>query len=253
MENHLRMALATLWLALSAALVVLNVIDYDAQARLYFSNALQVASSLLAALLCFRTYRAFPTGSPMSGAWGLVGGGVLAWSVGATIFGAYPLLHGGRDTPYPYYSDIFYLATSPLMAAGLLHYKRSTELVAPGCGKALAFVLLLVTGYWTYLANKEGLGEGGVALHLSSLGYMLADPVLLATTVLLASSFRHGAVSRAWWYVVAGTLLYIGANQLYTFLVLQGTYQTGAWIDVGWVLGFGLVAWAADTTRKVMY
>lgn len=243
---------AFVWVALSLALMVLAFMDYDEQFRLYFSNAQQTASSLIAAYLCLRTWAAFPSGSPLGKAWGLIGAGVLSWGIGATIFGAYPLLHGGQDTPYPYYSDIGYLATSPLITAGLLLFKRTTGLVTPGWGKLLALVFLLLFGYWSFTANREGLLEGDFATQLSSLCYTLFDPILLGATVLLATSFRGGVVGRAWWYVVVGVVLYFFANQLYTYLVLAETYVTGEWIDVGWMLGFGLIAWAAVITRQML-
>ncbi len=243
---------AFVWIALSIALAVLAWIDYDPQFRLYFSNVQQTASSLIAALLCFRTWAAFPPGSPLSRAWGLIGAGVLAWGIGATIFGAYPILHGGQDTPYPYFSDIGYLATSPLISAGLLSFRRSAGLATPAWGWALALALLIGCGYWTFLANREGLTGGDVATQLSSVGYTLFDPILLAVTVLLATAFRGGVIGRAWWYVVWGVLLYIVANQLYTYLVLSERYVTGSWIDIGWMLGFGLIAWAAATTRQML-
>ena len=59
-------------------------------------------------------------------------------------------------------------------------------------------------------------------------------------------------IGRAWWYVVWGVLLYIVANQLYTYLMLSESYVTGSWIDIGWMLGFGLIAWAAATTRQML-
>ena len=243
---------AFVWVALSVALIALAAIGYDEQFRLYFSNAQQTASSLIAALLCLRTWAAFPPASPLGRAWGLIGTGVLSWGIGATIFGAYPVLHGGQDTPYPYYSDIGYLATSPLITAGLLVFMRSTGLTTPTWGKILSLLVLLVFGYWSFNANKEGLFEGDFATQLSSLCYTLFDPVLLAVTVLLASGFRGGVIGRAWWYVVWGVVLYFFANQLYTYLVLAESYVTGSWIDAGWMLGFGMIAWAAVTTKRML-
>ena len=28
--------------------------------------------------------------------------------------------------------------------------------------------------------------------------------------------------------------------------------MTGSWIDMGWMLGFGMIAWAAMTARRMM-
>lgn len=79
----------------------------------------------------------------------------------------------------------------------------------------VALVLLVGSGYWTFLPNHEGLTGGDPVTQLSSLGYTRFDPVLLAITVLLATAFRGGV--------------------------------TGSWIDIGWMPDFGLIAWAAAT------
>jgi hypothetical protein len=52
--------------------------------------------------------------------------------------------------------------------------------------------------------------------------------------------------------VVVGILLYFAANQLYTYYVLIDDYVTGSPIDVGWMLGFGCIAWAALKTRNLL-
>jgi hypothetical protein len=241
---------AIVWVVATLLLVVFAAMGMDPQFRLYYSNALQTAASLLSAAACFYAMFAFPSGSPLRAVWGAIGAGVLAWGLGATIFSAYPLLHGGADTPYPYWSDIGYLATNPLMIVGLLLFKRATGLETPWWGTTLALVLFVVGVWLTYGANAEGLADADMKMKVASAGYTLFDPALLAVTVTVATAFRGGEVAQAWWYVVAGILLYIIANQLYTYLVLTEQYVTGNPIDVGWMLGFGLIAWAALKTRN---
>ena len=208
-------SIAALWVIATLMLLVFPVLGTPEAFRLYYSNALQTLTSLGSAGVCFYAMAAFPSGSPLRKVWAAIGAGVLAWGIGATVFAAYPLLTGGEETPYPYYSDIGYLATGPLMIIGLLIFKRSTGLESPLWGKLLALVLL-------------------------------------AVTVLTATGFRGGEVGEAWWYAVAGILLYFIANQAYTFLVLSETYATGHPIDTGWMLGFGLIAWAALKTRRLV-
>lgn len=245
-------AVAVLWVLATLMLLVFPLLGTPDDFRLYYSNALQTLSSLIAAGVCFYATSAFPDGSPLRKVWAAMGAGVLAWGIGATIFGAYPLLTGGEETPYPYYSDIGYLATGPLMIIGLLIFKRSTGLESPLWGKLLAAVLLAASGLLAYRANAEGLADPSLAMRATSLGYIIFDPLLLAVTVLTATGFRGGEVGAAWWYAVTGILLYYVANQAYTYLVLSETYATGHPIDVGWMLGFGLIAWAALKTRRLM-
>ena len=245
-------AIAWVWVLATLMLLVVPLLGTDESFRLYYSNALQTLSSLVAAGVCFYATSAFPEGSPLRKVWAAIGAGVLAWGIGATIFGAYPLLTGGEETPYPYYSDVGYLLTGPFMIVGLLIFKRATGLESPLWGKMLAAILLVASGIMAYRANAEGLMDPDPAMKITSLGYLVFDPLLLAVTVLTATGFRGGEVGAAWWYAVAGIILYFIANQAYTFLVLAETYATGHPIDIGWMLGFGCIAWAALKTRRLM-
>ena len=245
-------AIAWVWVLATLMLLVFPLLGTDESFRLYYSNALQTLSSLVAAGVCFYATSAFPEGSPLRKVWAAIGAGVLAWGIGATIFGAYPLLTGGEETPYPYYSDVGYLLTGPFMIVGLLIFKRATGLESPLWGKMLAAILLVASGIMAYRANAEGLMDPDPAMKITSLGYLVFDPLLLAVTVLTATGFRGGEVGAAWWYAVAGIILYFIANQAYTFLVLAETYATGHPIDIGWMLGFGCIAWAALKTRRLM-
>ncbi len=240
------------WIAVAFVLVALALVGYADQFRFYWSIALQSLSALFGAALCFRTYTAFPAGSPLGLAWGLIGAGLLAWGIGATIYAIYPLVNVGQETPYPYYSDFGYLAAGPLIVAGLLYFKQATELSVPPWGKIAAVAVLLLAGAWAYLANSQSLIEGDTATKLASLGYILFDPILMATTVMMASALRAGVVAEAWWYVVAGVTLFFAANQTYAYLVAQESYASGSWIDAGWIVGFGLIAYAAVNTRKIL-
>lgn len=244
--------LAIVWLLATAALLVLAAIGADDSTRLYYSNACQVSISFASALICFSTMNAFPSESALGKVWGLIGAGILTWAIAAAIFASYPLLNGGEDTPFPYYSDIFYLMTSPLMAIGLWMFKRSAGLDSPTWGKLVAVVALLGTGFLAYNANAEGFSDPSLAMKLTTFGYFAFDPILLSVTLLTASSFRGGDVAASWRYVVAGILLYYIGNQLYNYLVLNEQYTTGSAIDVCWPLGFGLIACGAVRAKKLL-
>ena len=243
---------AALWLLLVAGLLVLALIGADETTRLYYSNACQVFVVLSSALFCFATARAFPSESALGKVWGVIGAGTLAWGIGAAIFAAYPLLHDNADTPFPYFSDVGYLLAPLLIAVGVWMFKRSTGLVSPTWGKALAVVAMIGAGLMAYRANAEAIASDDIVLKLVGIAYTTFDPILLATTLLTASAFRSGDVGVSWRYVVAGILLYYVGNVLYNYLVLNEQYKTGSPIDISWLLGFGLIACGAVKAKKLL-
>ncbi|MDG4551689.1 MAG: hypothetical protein P9F19_13970 [Candidatus Contendobacter sp.] len=183
--------------------------------------------------------------------WGFLGSGMLAWGIGAALFSSYPLLNDGAETPYPYYSDIGYLALVPLVITALLLMKNALGVSAPLWGKLISVLLFAGAMVISVTANWKGIFEEGIVLPLVSICYTVFDPALLAVTMQVASALYGGVVGKAWWYVLAGLVLYFIANQSYTYLVFTKQYATGSPIDALWVFGFGMIAMAAMMTHTL--
>jgi hypothetical protein len=148
-------------------------------------------------------------------------------------------------------ADVGFLLIAPLIVIALLNFRRVSELSAPLWGKALAIVTFFVTGAFAIYYNLEGLQSPEIGLLATSLCYTAFDPILLTVTVLIASGFGSNRVGKAWWYVVAGIMLYYIGNLLYTALVFNETYQSGAMTDIFWPLGFGLIGLGAVYARDI--
>jgi hypothetical protein len=183
----------------------------------------------------------------------LIGVCIASWAIGQFVFFSYPLLNDGAETPFPCFSDVAFLFTSPLIALGLVLFYRSAGLAAPRWGSLLAIALFIIGGYGCYSSNAGGMFTGDTALTLTSIGYALTDPVLLAVTVYVASSFKSGTtMSRTWWLVTAGVVIMLFGNQMYSYLIFEDAYTSGSVIDVSWPLGFGLMALSAFYMRESM-
>ena len=183
--------------------------------------------------------------------WGFLGSGMLAWGVGAALFSSYPLLNDGAETPYPYYSDIGYLSLVPLVVTALLVMKNALGISSPLWGKLISILLLAGAMIISVTANWQGIFGEGIVLPLVSICYIVFDPILLAITMQVASALYGGVVGKAWWYVLAGLVLYFIGNQSYTYLVFTKQYATGSPIDAFWVFGFGMIAMAAMMTHAL--
>jgi len=245
------LTVSTLWLISGLLIVAFAALDFDALLRLQYSNTVQTLSAVLSAWFCYRTAVDFPKENPMRTVWTLLGGGMLAWGIGAVLFSSYPLLNDGAETPYPYFSDIGFLALVPLVVAALFILKNALGIVSPLWGKVLAMSLFLLTLIISLFVNWDGLINGDILLLLTSILYVIFDPVLLASTLLVASALYGGMVGKAWWWVLGGLGFYFVGNQFYVYLVFIEEYATGSPIDSLWVFGFGMIALAAMMTHAL--
>jgi hypothetical protein len=243
---------AAVWAASCLVLAFMALLGAAPQISQVYSNIIQIAASLVAALLCFRTMRAFAPGAPMRMVWALLGSGVFAWCVGAIIYALYQWTNGGAEPPYPWYSDIGYLLMMPLVALGMSRFQYLQEFETPGwaiiAGAAL-FVISLVTGF---SSSQEALQEAQSAAEYNvEIAYIVLDPLLLSMTVMVASVLAGGGAAVAWWYVLGGLVLHYFGNVAFNYQVANHSYATGGLTDVTWPLAFGLIAMSALMTHAM--
>ncbi len=245
------LTVSLLWLLVCLPILILPLIGMDAAARLYYSNAAQLLTALVAFLLCMRTAWRLPQTEPMRLTWSLIALAVIAWGIGQALFFSYPILNSGEETPYPWWGDVGYLLMPPLLITALIQFIRDMQTPLPLWG-ILAGLATGIAGFvFAAFGNWEDLGGEGLLLPLAAVGYMTFDPVLIGITVITASILGSSPAGRAWWYVVAGVFCYYVANVFYSYFNGLGTYETGMISDIGWPLGFGCIAVAALVTDEL--
>src|SRR3954468_7335615 len=177
-------------------------------------------------------------------AWLLIGGGVLAWTLGEIYYTV--VLWEESAPPIPSPADAGYLLFPLLMFPGMLVLVRararfSPTLLVDGIAAALAVsALSAAIVFQTVLAHASG-ETAGVA---TSLAYPLTDLVLLAVGVgaLASTGWRP---DRTWALLAAGILAFWFADSLYLVRTAEGTYESGGWFDCGWGGGPFLIPVAA--------
>lgn len=243
---------AVIWILLCAPLAMLSILDADANIRLNYSLAAQIVAPTAAAFCCYITSNIFPADDAMRKVWRFLGVGLLCWGIGAILFAVYPLLYAGQETPYPWYSDIGYLALAPFILIAFFIFKQHLHIQAPLWGLAGSIVLFLVALALSIAFNLNKINAPDSALSYAvTLLYTIADPLLLGATIIIASILSGGVIARPWWLVLIGLILYYLSDLSYTYMVLQEEYTTGNLIDMGWLLGFGCIAVAALMTHSL--
>jgi hypothetical protein len=188
-------------------------------------------SAVVAILLGVRLHH-----PPRRGMWYLLAGGLALFVAGDVVYSvyAYVLLR----EPFPSPADGLYLASYPLLAAGMLVMIRSRTRGRDRAG--LIDALMVATGLgllsWTFLmkpiADDPSLTLGS---RLISLAYPLADVLLLVVLARLVTG--PGARTTAYWLLAAAVLLQLGADVVYAVLTTVASYSGGL-VDAGWMLAY---------------
>jgi diguanylate cyclase (GGDEF)-like protein/PAS domain S-box-containing protein len=182
--------------------------------------------------------------------WYLVAAGTAAFISGDI---AYDLLTGvfGLGNPFPSVADVLYLITYPLFAAGLLLMVRARS--GRSDMAALVDALIVTVGLgllsWVFLVKPYVEDDSLSWLEKAvSVAYPLGDVLLLAVLVRLLVG--AGAGSRALGLLTVGTVGLLASDVLYGLGQLNGLWQTGGLVDIGWIVFYA--AWGAAALQPDM-
>jgi two-component system cell cycle response regulator len=228
------------WLVLYELHVVLAP-GLDAGAL--FSRGAHDVVLIAAAIVCLA--RVAYVRGPERAAWALIGGGVLAWSLGEIYYTA--VLWTNPDPPIPSLADAGYLLFPPLVLAGALALLRARARGVPrrlwvdGLAAALGVAALSAAIVFETVLDSV---EGKPLAVATGLAYPLLDLILLGLTVgaLASTGWR---LDRTWMLLAAGVSTFWLADSLYLVRTAQGVYESGGWFDAGWWAGLALIAAAA--------
>ncbi|MEV6006257.1 aminotransferase class I/II-fold pyridoxal phosphate-dependent enzyme [Streptomyces sp. NPDC051976] len=182
--------------------------------------------------------------------WYMLAAANFAFTAGDTAYNVLNRFYHEAN-PFPSVADGFYLATYPLFAAGMLGFIRYRS---TGRDRgALLDALILTTGLgllsWTWLISPNTTAPGTTWIQkVISIAYPLGDILILA---MLARLLTPGtAWSPAIRLLTVGTLGLLVSDVLYGLLQLNGTWQVGTPMDLGWVVFF--TAWGLSALHPSM-
>ena len=179
-------------------------------------------------------------------AWQLIALGLIL-SVFADIL--YLGLELTRPIVFPDIPDFFYLVFYPLLFLGLITVP--TELSDPAQKKTWKFdIAIILTGFtailWYLIIAPTAVsgGENWLARFVAG-AYPTMDVLLLASIAILL--FRRAEINtrRSLYIFGLGLLVYLSADIANAWLVLQGSYQSGSWVDILWTIFYFITGLAA--------
>ncbi|MGH9177863.1 MAG: putative bifunctional diguanylate cyclase/phosphodiesterase [Acidimicrobiales bacterium] len=177
-------------------------------------------------------------------AWWLIGAGLLVFLLGDFVFYYYKLVEG-IERPFPSVADAFFLASYPLLVAGLLTLIRRRSLGGDRASLIDACIVATGTGLLAqvYLIAPSVEGSGTPWLErMISIAYPLGDVALLAVAARVAMT--PGARRSSYWFLGLGLASLLAADVSYAASQLSGTFEVGTPWDAGW-MGFYLFCGAA--------
>src|SRR5215212_386098 len=182
----------------------------------------------------------------------LLGLGIVSWVLGQALFTYYEwALH--KPPPLPSLADIGYLSVYPFFLLGILLLPARPVPVASRTRIALDGLMIMtaaVTFSWYFvLGPVMQQGTETTLAKAVSTAYPLADIVLIACLVILASRPGEHALLPAVRLLALGLILIVIADSNFAYWSLHDAYATGTFPDVGWALGYMLVALGAFAAR----
>src|SRR5919202_1100072 len=253
--------LILLFNGLLVALVLLRPISEHMLALVV--NSAQFVGPLLALPLCFGGLLRWQRGASgsdvepavtMRQRWApiLLSLGIISWILGQAIFTYYEwvLRH---PPPLPSLADIGYLSVYPFFLLGILLLPARPVPVASRTRIALDGLMIMtaaVTISWYFvLGPVMQQGTETTLAKVVSTAYPLADIVLIACLVILASRPGEHTLRPAIRLLALGLTLIVVADSNFAYWSLHDAYATGTLPDVGWSLGYMLVALGAYAAR----
>ena len=244
-------------LTLSAVTVVIIVLWLltqfgGVQVTVAAVDGITVVTALAAAIACFQaTRRRGGIGRAwtraMRRAWWLIGLSAAAMGLGDAIWMWYQVVRN-VESPFPSVADFAYLASMPLLAAGVLAFpvapsERAARLRTLMDGVLIAGSLLLIS--WATVLEPIYRQEDVTPLERAvGIAYPLGDVVIVTIAFALLVR-RRGRELAPLWLVAAAVGVLAASDTLFLYLSEMGTYGEGNLIDVGWPLAYLLLLLAA--------
>ncbi len=212
-----------------------------------------------AAVVTIRTAMRFGKGEPLRRQWLAIGLGIMLYTLGDVVW-TYIELVQRAEVPYPGLPDIMYVALYVFLGYGIVSaayaYRGLVKIKRP---LMVSASVTLVTGVVLYVVLiRDIIADSSVGLLEKLLGlyYPVADLALLLGPaifiVLVVAQLGRGSLAVPWRFVMAGMAMLAVADTVYQWLEWQGLYAAGSIVDLGWMLGYVLIAVGASIMRDLI-
>jgi diguanylate cyclase (GGDEF)-like protein len=165
-------------------------------------------------------------------AWWMLAVALSLSAAGDIIFAGYDLFNA--EAPFPSVADILYIAAHLLAAASVVrlsHHAGRDSMLEAG-----VLTVPLALQYWIHIISPTLRDQDGS----NALAVLVAVVTPVGTLIVLFGALRAGlSMEMRKWparLLVAGMVAWFIPDAYYATASLNGTYNAGGWMDLGWML-----------------
>ncbi|MEQ1788618.1 MAG: hypothetical protein ABL966_16315, partial [Acidimicrobiales bacterium] len=187
------------------------------------------------------------TSRRLARSWYLLAAASISWGLGQAVWTWFEVVLD-EPVPYPGLADVGYLGAIPFLLGGVLLFP-STSLRTMGRARAVLDGLittgaLIFASYGSFLGVVYTASEGRLLERVIAVTYPVADLVTVAV-VLAVIARRSQRLAGPLPLVGLGVISLAIADSAFAYMTAKGTYGDDPATDIGWPLGFALLAMAA--------
>ena len=211
------------------------------------SNLLPLPLDFMAAMVASRVFYQKDLDVGIRRTWLFISLGIFSYFLADIIWAYFENVL--QIEPFPSVADIFYLLFLPLIAIGTF--------VVPGAPLSnrerwkfnLDTAIILVTVFmalWYFVIQPTVVANAGdLVSQVISVAYPIGDMIIIfgILNALLRKPDRDTRSSFV--YLFVGILFFVGADTIFSYTGLAGTYVSGGWLDAGWYIGIWMLLFAA--------
>jgi len=180
-------------------------------------------------------------------AWGLLGAGAASWCIGEAIWSWYEVFQK-MTVPSPSAADAGFLLEIPLALAGVLALTTAPSRLATRGEAVLAGAIVALS--LLFIALSLGLrtvydqSQQSQQATFIGLAYPIGDIVIITVLIIALRRASRSQIGRTL-LLIGGLTAIAVADSAFTYLTANGSYGAiGSILDIGWVIGFLLIALA---------
>jgi diguanylate cyclase (GGDEF)-like protein/PAS domain S-box-containing protein len=178
--------------------------------------------------------------------------GVLWYAIGSAVWSYYELVI--HQPPFPSWADVGYLLAYPCFLGGIVLLPGRPLTTLQRVRVILDSLLIVVAAFifsWIVVLGPTIFQTGGsLVSEAVATAYPICDLILVLSLLLLFGRSRYGTSWPVSALLSAGLVAIVCADSNFDYQNLHGGYVTGGVSDVGYTIGYMLVALAALVAQR---